>query len=92
MTEPFDVDNLPITQYLIMEVLAARHRTGEPGWNFPKRARRQLDALATYGLIGYRSWSEPNTYQAWLTEKGKTAVLSEAYEARLQELRERQAS
>jgi hypothetical protein len=37
-----NVDNLPASQYLVLEVLAARYRLGEPFWTFPSRFRRAL--------------------------------------------------
>lgn len=74
-----DVDVLPPIQYLIVEVLAARHRSGEHMWNFPKRLRPQLRALEHLGLIGYRSGPEPRTCQAWLTDAGRAGWLLDGY-------------
>lgn len=64
-----DVDKLPPTQYLILEVLAARHRTGEPFWTFPN-----------LGLITTMSSPAPRTYRAKLTDQGIATALSATYD------------
>ncbi|MEW2474627.1 hypothetical protein AB0875_12630 [Micromonospora gifhornensis] len=76
-----DTDHLPPTQYLILEVLAARHRLGETTWTFPSRFRAVLHALADAGLIGWKSGVAPRSYIAWLTGAGRSAVLSDTYVA-----------
>lgn len=73
-----DVDSLPPTQYLILDTLAARYRTGEHLWTLPTmpgivRAAHQLGRL---GLIGMKSGIAPKTIQVWLTEAGEAAVLT----------------
>lgn len=76
--EPVDVEALPPLQYLILDVLAARWRTGEHVWTFPARSNI-VDAahrLARLGLIGVKSGTAPRTILAWLTDAGKAAVLS----------------
>lgn len=74
---PVDVDTLPPTQYLILDVLSARWRTGEHVWTFPARSNIVAAAhrLARLGLIGVKSGTAPRTVLAWLTDAGKTAVL-----------------
>ncbi|MEV0726024.1 hypothetical protein AB0I37_25000 [Micromonospora purpureochromogenes] len=74
-----DTDKLPAAQYLILEVLAARYRTGEVAWTFPARLRRECDRLADTGLIGWKSGVAPKTVIAWLTDAGKRASMSETY-------------
>ena len=74
-----DTDNLPLTQELVMEVLAARYRLGEQIWPFSRTARLALAALEDLGLVGYKSGIVERTYNAWLTDEGKTAVLSPTY-------------
>ena len=74
-----DTDELPPVCYLIMEVLAARYRTGEHTWTFPSKLRWHLLVLADAGLIGYKSGVAPRTYLAWLTDKGRQAALSPTY-------------
>lgn len=76
-----NVDSLPPTQQLILDVLAARHRLGEQLWTFPaKGMRRPMDALANAGLIGWKSGVTEGTVRAWLTEAGRDAVLYAGYE------------
>ena len=41
-----DIDGLPPTEYLVMDVLAARARLGEPFWTVPSRMRPTMRALA----------------------------------------------
>lgn len=72
-------DALPLAQSLILEVLAARHRTGEQMWSFERRCTRQLRALEGAGLVGWRSGPEPESVQAWLTKSGRDEVLLAGY-------------
>ncbi len=75
----FDVDTLPPTQYLVLDVLAARHRLGENLWPFPSTLAPALRALEQLGLVWTMSGSVENTVRAGLTEAGKDAVLSSTY-------------
>lgn len=79
MADPIDVDRLPPTQYLVLEVLAARHRTGEQLWPFPSRVRPALVALEHLGLIQTMHGNVPHTLRARLTEPGLRAVISPTY-------------
>ena len=79
-SEVLDVDALPLTQHLVMEVLAGRYRTGEQIWTFTSRAKTALDALERLGLVGHKSGIVERTRLAWLTPKGRAAVLSDTYE------------
>lgn len=83
MATTTDIDSLPPTEYLILEVLAARHRLGEQLWTFPNQPRLVAAAhmLARRGLIGVKSGVAPASIQAWLTEGGRSATLSDSYEA-----------
>jgi hypothetical protein len=74
-----DVDRLPLTQYLVLEVLAARHRLGEHGWTFPATARPAVDALTRLGLVAGKAGFLPKTLLVWLTDAGRAAVLSADY-------------
>lgn len=76
---PVDVDTLPLTQQLIMEVLGARHRLGEKVWPFPTSAKRSLDSLEKLGLIGHKSGVVEKTRNVWLTDEGREAVLDSSY-------------
>lgn len=79
-TVPVDSDSLPPTQYLILEVLAARYRTGESYWTLPSRFTNQLRILAEAGLVGFEGAGE-KTLRAWLTDDGKAAAMSDGYQA-----------
>ncbi len=75
----FDVDTLPPTQYLVLDVLAARHRLGENLWPFPSTLAPALRALEQLGLVWTMHGCVENTVRAGLTETGKDAVLSTEY-------------
>lgn len=77
--DAFDTDTLPPTQYLILEVLAARHRTGERLWTFPAKLRHHLNVLADRGLIGWKSGITYGTVRAWFTDAGRAAALLATY-------------
>lgn len=79
MSDDVRLDKLPLTQSLVLEVLAARCRLGEQVWPFPNRAKQALDALARVGLVGHQGGIVEGTRNAWLTDKGRTAVLSDTY-------------
>lgn len=72
-------ENLPPTQYLILEVLAARYRCGETLWTFESRLGSHLRALESAGLIHLANGVEAKTMRAGLTEAGKDACLSLSY-------------
>lgn len=72
-------DELPPTQYLIMEVLAARWRTGEPFWTFPSTLRHTLDALVRADLIDVLNSPAPGSLRARLTETGRKHSLKRDY-------------
>jgi hypothetical protein len=55
------------TEYLTMEVLAARFRLGQSMWTFPKNVRPTLVRLESQGLIGWKSGVVQDTCRAWLT-------------------------
>lgn len=78
---PVDVDQLPPTQYLVLEVLAARHRTGERTWTFPTRVTPTLEALAALGLVSHKPGVLYRTRLAWLTDAGRALALHDAYTA-----------
>lgn len=66
----------PPTQYLVLDVLAARTRLGDPTWTFPNSVRPALKALAADGLVGYKSAPIGGHQLAWLTEAGRPAAIS----------------
>ena len=71
--------DLPPTEYLILEVLAARVRLGERMWTFPAKVKPALDSLQARGLIWTRSAPTPKDYQAYLTDAGKLEAFGEDY-------------
>lgn len=73
----FDVDRLPATQYLILDVLAARHRTGEPFWTFPARMRRALEALTAAGMVTF--YPHDSRLRAELTAAGRDEVFNQGF-------------
>lgn len=75
--EPVDVDSLPPTQYLILDVLAARYRTGETLWTFPARSGIVAAAhrLAQLGLVGVKSGTRPKKTAAWFGGAGRDVLV-----------------
>jgi len=71
---PVDVNQLPPTQLLILEVLAARYRLSETIWTFPRNHVAYLTKLAAARLADWRHGPDPNRVQAWLTDQGKQAM------------------
>src|SRR5262249_51993619 len=71
---------LPPTQYLVMEVLAARHRLGENAWTFPSRLRPALGALSGLGLLWWKWATIPDHCLAGLTDAGRSSALSPTYQ------------
>jgi hypothetical protein len=74
-----DTDTLPLTQQLVMEVMAARYRLGENIWPFDRRAKNALAALSQAGYIGFKSGIVDHTFNVWLTDEGKAACMSATY-------------
>lgn len=81
MTDAASLDtyDLPPTQALVMEVLAARARLGETHWSFSTRHRPALEALAERGLLSWEHGIPPRTCVASLTGAGRQATLSTTY-------------
>jgi hypothetical protein len=72
-------EDLPPTQYLVMEVLAARARTGDDLWPFPTSVKWALLALADAGLITVMHGNVPGSLRARLTEAGRKHSLKPDY-------------
>jgi DNA-binding MarR family transcriptional regulator len=82
MTAPeagVDVDRLPLTQLLVLEVLAARARAGDDLWTLPARATAAVDMLASLGLVEPMHGAVEHTIRASLTDAGRRAMLMEGY-------------
>lgn len=75
------MSDLTPTEDLICEVLAARHRLGEPFWPVDRRHRRALDSLTAKGLVSYQSGWTPKDLRAQLTDKGRAVYLKDDYVA-----------
>lgn len=65
---------------LILEVLAARHRLGEPFWTFSSIYAWHLRRLQNDGLVEVESGITYRTRRVSLTERGRAAVLADAYQ------------
>lgn len=79
MTDQVNIANLPPTQYLVLEVLAARARTGEHLWTFPSNLGPALHALENVGLISTMHGVAPASIRARLTETGRAYTLKSNY-------------
>jgi len=77
-----DVDALPPTQYLVMEVLAARWRLGDRAWTFPSRLTPVMRSLEAAGLVWWKSGVVQGTVLAGFTDTGREAALWVGYEAK----------
>lgn len=74
-------ETLPPTQYLVMEVLAARHRLSEPFWPFPQTCRKAVQSLEALGLVRIlKDHDVVGAIRVGLTEKGASDWLSDACE------------
>ena len=76
-----DTDELPPTQQLVLEVLAARARLGENAWTFANRVRPAIEALSRAGLLWWKSATIPSYCLAGLTDAGRAAALRVGYAA-----------
>lgn len=74
-----DVDTLPPTQQLILEVFAGRYRLGEQVWTFPTTLRKPLSELADRGLVTVLNGIAEKSVRARLTDAGKALMLDERY-------------
>ncbi len=72
-------DELPPTQYLVLEVLAARYRLGEPYWTFPNRVRPAVGALIEEGLVSEHSGPVEGSFQVRFTDDGLKEALGAGY-------------
>ena len=59
------------TEWLIMEVLAARWRLSERSWHFPNSLKPALKRLAMRDWIAYKAATVEGHQQAWLRTDGK---------------------
>lgn len=72
MTEKEEIqDALTPTEDLILEVLVARHRLGEPFWPIALKNRKAIDSLREKGLVNDFGSAVENTTRVGLTMKAK---------------------
>ena len=77
--EPVDTDALPLTQILLLEMLAARHRTGETLFAVTAKAVKAASALQKLGLVWFIDGNVEGSIRAALTEAGVRATISTTY-------------
>lgn len=75
MSEP----QLKPTEWLMMEVLAARRRLGEATWTFPSQFKRQAKVLQELDYVWWKHGTCQGTILVVLTDKGFAAATSPAY-------------
>lgn len=63
---PLDPPPLTPTGELVLEVLAARRRLGEPHWPFSKRVRATLEQLQERGYLSFESDPTGTALRTWL--------------------------
>lgn len=73
------MSKLTPTEDLIMELLAARARLGEPVWTFDVRVKHQIAHLEELGLLTLMHDIVERTVRASLTDKGRDEYLSAPY-------------
>lgn len=69
------------TQYLIVEVLTARARLGEPFWTFPSNITTTVRVLEKLGYVNFKSAPTYGHIQVWFTNKGAAEFLDFDYHA-----------
>ncbi len=72
-------DTLPTTQYLILDVLAARWRLGETSWRFPARLQADIRALEHLGAVTGQAGKRDGTVTVSLTAAGREHVTNPQY-------------
>lgn len=71
-----DPERLTPTEELVLDVLAARHRTGEHLWTLDSRVAPAVRRLEAAGLVTSMHGATQNTIRASLTAAGRGAWLS----------------
>ncbi|AEV86711.1 hypothetical protein ACWT_5694 [Actinoplanes sp. SE50] len=75
-----NIDNLPPTQQLILDVLAARYRLGEQVWPLHTTVQKPLRELADRGLVTLLNGIVEKSIRARLTDAGQALTLHEQYQ------------
>lgn len=73
------------TEDLILDVLAARYRTGEIIWNFSTRLTKALNSLQARGLIWQMDGNVPSIVRASLTARGVALLDGSDYQSPIEE-------
>lgn len=75
--------DLTPTEDLILEILVARHRLGEPFWPIKANSTttRAIQRLSDSGLVEYRSGPSAGYTQTSLTDEGRKMYASSTYKA-----------
>jgi len=71
-----DFEALPAKQGLIVDVLTARHRLGEPFWPIEVTLEKHLDALAALGVVMVCT-DTPDYHRVNLTEAALKALIGD---------------
>lgn len=74
-----DVDKLPPTQQLVLDVLAARYRLGEPFWPVTNWAAPAVAALKRVGLVENMGSAGHGGTRVQLTAAGRERLLHADY-------------
>lgn len=72
-------DAMPVTQQLVIDNLAARHRLGERTWTFSSKATQAVRRLEELGLVWWKSGIVERTILVGLTPRGQEFALSDDY-------------
>lgn len=74
-----DPNDLPPTEYLMMEVLAARLRLGEPFWTFPRRLSGVARSLEAKGYVTWKHGVAESTIMVFATLDAEQLFLAPEY-------------
>jgi len=77
------------TEELILDVLAARFRTGESVWTFGSRTHAAAASLERKGLVALMAGQVERTYRASLTITGQKLCTSDTYSSPIDQAREK---
>lgn len=80
--------DLTPTEDLVLEVLAARVRSGETCWVFEQRHQATLQSLETKGLLTFGADPTGTMLRAFLTDAGRAECLTDGYTEPVTRLRE----
>lgn len=84
-----DVDKLPPTQQLILEILTARARLGEPSWPFADRLGPAIAALKRLGLVENLGSVVNGHTRVEFTDAGRDRMLGSGYVSPIEKVRAR---